>query len=129
MRESYPQVNEKSRMVNRMTEIPQAAIDAAAEAVKARHAQITGNVIPYGEPEFRADLVTAVEAAAPHMAYAAGIAAGDRIQAAETRAAELDQLARDVLASFHASGGGHRARAGQVQIGKWRAVLDGDGDG
>lgn len=44
---------------------------------------------------------------------------------ADNRAAELHALAADILSRFHATGDGHRARVGQVQIAKWQAVLDG----
>ena len=42
------------------------------------------------------------------------------------RITELGQLAADMLASFTKSLDGYRARAGQVQIGKWSATLRGD---
>jgi hypothetical protein len=44
------------------------------------------------------------------------------------RAAALEALARDMLSRFVATGDGHRARVGQVQIAKWQAVLDGGSD-
>lgn len=93
----------------------------------------------YGPPvgtytwEIVADAV--LEAAAPYLAYAAGGAAGDRIRELETtigvqtgRIGELERLAADILSRFTKGDGGHRARVGQVQIGKWQAVLDGGPD-
>lgn len=47
--------------------VPAEAVADAARAVKARHAMMTGTVIPYDEPEFRADIETALEAAAPRI--------------------------------------------------------------
>lgn len=44
------------------------------------------------------------------------------------RVAELERLAADILGRFTKGDGGHRARVGQVQIGKWQAVLDGGPD-
>lgn len=43
----------------------------------------------------------------------------------DARVAELEQLAADILSRFHATGDGHRARAGQVQIAKWENTLKG----
>lgn len=49
------------------------------------------------------------------------------LQAARARATELERLAADILASFdNTAGDGYRARVGQVQIAKWRKVLDGE---
>ena len=39
---------------------------------------------------------------------------------AEEQAGSLKALAGEILGTFNASGDGHRARAGQVQIAKWR---------
>lgn len=66
-----------------------------------------------------------LDAAAPHLAYAAGGAAGDRIRALETRIGVLQQLAGDVLGSYYKASDGYRGRVGQVQLARWQAVLDG----
>ena len=133
-----------------MPDLPAKAIDDAAEALKARHAEIAGEVIPYDEPELRADLVAVLEAAAPHIARVAAhsalcweqpddgrLIACDRMQGhqgshsweaaelAAARVAELEQLAADILDHFHQGSDGARARVGQVQIAKWRTTLDG----
>lgn len=50
--------------------LPAEAVEAAAEALKARHAEIAGDVIPYDEPELRADLVAIAMAAAPYLVAA-----------------------------------------------------------
>lgn len=42
------------------------------------------------------------------------------------RATELHDLAAAMLASFTKTDSGHSARVGQVQIAKWRKVLDGE---
>lgn len=41
------------------------------------------------------------------------------------RIAELERLAADMLSRYAAAGDGHRARVGQVQIGKWETILKG----
>jgi hypothetical protein len=47
--------------------------------------------------------------------------------AADTeRIMALTALAEDMLASFTRTDSGHSARVGQVQIAKWRKVLDGE---
>jgi hypothetical protein len=40
---------------------------------------------------------------------------------------EIKQAAEDMLDSFKRTSDGHRARAGQVQIGRWRRQIDGPG--
>ena len=42
------------------------------------------------------------------------------------RIAELEQLATDILASYHQASDGYRGRVGQMQIAKWQARLAGD---
>lgn len=37
----------------------------------------------------------------------------------------LEQLAGDVIASYHRGSDGYRGRVGQVQIARWQAVIDG----
>lgn len=61
-----------------------------------------------------------LEAAAPHMAYAAGLAAGGRLAA-------LEKLAAEILDSYTKTSDGWRGRVGQVQIARWRVRLDGPG--
>jgi hypothetical protein len=41
------------------------------------------------------------------------------------RIAELEALARDMLSRFIKTSDGHRARVGQVQIGRWEKQLGG----
>lgn len=43
---------------------------------------------------------------------------------ARTRARQLEELAADMLSRFVRTSDGHRARVGQVQVGRWQATLD-----
>jgi hypothetical protein len=47
------------------------------------------------------------------------------IQAADHHRDEMEELAAEILNAFTKGSDGYRARVGQVQIGKWRAILDG----
>jgi hypothetical protein len=91
--------------------VPDAAITAAALVL----ADVEGD-----DQTCRGVAEDVLRAAQPHLAYAAGRAAGDRIAA-------LEQLAAGMLASFSRTDAGYRARVGQVQIRRWQAVLSGDG--
>ena len=52
------------------------------------------------------------------------LAAAPAIRAAErARITELEALAADMLSRFARTPEGYRARVGQVQIGKWEAIL------
>jgi hypothetical protein len=44
----------------------------------------------------------------------------------QARAAALERLARDMLASYHQGSDGYRGRVGQMQIQRWQAVVDGE---
>lgn len=46
------------------------------------------------------------------------------LDAVAERNRDLEQLAAEILAAFHKTDGGHRARVGQVQIQKWHARLN-----
>lgn len=90
-----------------------AAIDAAAAVIPDRHLGFPGG----WEPAIsRADVERMLTAAAPHLAYAVGAAAGDRMR-------QLEQLAGELLGSYHKGSDGYRGRVGQVQIARWQAVL------
>jgi hypothetical protein len=96
--------------------VPQEAITAAATRIHVR--SCPGDCGRGGEP-YDSELDEAadiLEAAAPHLAYAAGKAAGDRIR-------ELSDLAAEILASYHQGSDGYRGRVGQVQIKRWQDRL------
>lgn len=114
-----------------MPDLNQAALDAARDAARPYAANIAEEVIThlarvpagYNVPDIiGTGLANAVRdaltAALPHLAYAAGRAAGDRI-------VQLEALATETLASYHRTSDGYRGRVGQVQIAKWQAVLNG----
>jgi hypothetical protein len=104
-----------------MTDIPPEAVAAAADLLT-EAMTVTGETPSPGELAANAGLaLLMVEAAEPHLAYAAGKAAGAGI-------VQLEQLAAAILATFVKRDDGHRARAGQVQIAKWQAILRGDDD-
>lgn len=58
-------------------------------------------------------------------AYGQPLTGADIASVADARIAELEQLAREILASFTMTDSGYRARVGQVQIRRWRARLNG----
>lgn len=49
-----------------------------------------------------------------------------RVAVLNARVAELEQLAAQMLASYHQGSDGYRGRVGQVQIARWRKTLAGD---
>jgi hypothetical protein len=101
-----------------MTDDPvtSAAITAAANAI--------GISVGRGDPT-RVMAIRALEAAVPHIALAAGAAAGDALLERDARIAELEQLAGEVLGSYYQTSDGYRGRVGQVQIARWQATLNG----
>jgi hypothetical protein len=107
--------------------IPAEAITAAAEALHKIMCLFCSEPSLRAEPPChrqpteanRAASRLVLEAAQPHLAYAAGKAAGDRI-------AQLTALAAEILASYSKTGDGYRGRVGQVQIATWTARLDGE---
>ena len=77
-----------------------------------------------------------LEAAAPHLAYAAEngnalvvISDDSAYQQARARIAALEHLAAAMLREFYPAGDGHRARVGQVTIARWRKMLEGSTGG
>jgi hypothetical protein len=115
--------------VTTMSEPPvvtEAAIQAGADAI------LTTQNASEGEPEqHEAELLAraALEAAAPHLAYAAGTAIGEAMQQQAARIAALEHLAAAMLREFYPAGDGHRARVGQVTIARWRKMLEGSTGG
>lgn len=97
---------------------------------------VTDKAIDAGEKAFRKlalevpcredrDFAVAVlEAATPWLAFTAGGLAADLLREKDERITDLEQLAAEILATFTRTEGGHRARAGQLQIQKWHARLN-----
>jgi hypothetical protein len=76
-----------------------------------------------------------LEAAAPHLAYAAEngnalvvISDDSAYQQARARIAALEHLAAAMLAEFRPTSGWHLARVGQVQVKRWETELQGSTD-
>ena len=93
--------------------------DAAIQAAALVLADVEGD-----SHTFRDVARDVLDAALPHLSWAAGSAAGDLLREKDERIAELKQLAAEILATFTRTEGGHRARVGQVQIQKWHARLN-----
>jgi hypothetical protein len=99
-----------------MPDVPQAAIDAAAEAMHCPNGDGKCGCQDAAEHEHflrldAADAKRGLQAAAPHL------------YAATARINELEILAGDILASYHQTSDGYRGRVGQVQIARWQAIL------
>lgn len=134
-----------------MPDLPPEAITAAAKVHHRMHCVTCGWPRPGcdGEPT-ELDLAATrklLEAAVPHLAAArptgiihiedgvlseAGLEElAERWKAAcstkdRERIAELEQLATEVIASYHQASDGYRGRVGQVQIAKWQTRLAGE---
>jgi hypothetical protein len=96
------------------------------EAAQAAEGCITSKAVRLA---LRVAADAALEAAAPHILARKGdpYIVGLRDGAADLRArvAELEQLASEILSRFVKTDDGHRARVGQVQIGKWETTMKG----
>lgn len=105
---------------------PPVVTDAAVRAgTKAFHALALE--VPCRED--RDFAVAVLDAAVPHLALAAGAAAGEYIQQREARVAVLEAALTDVLTRFVTTSSGRTARVSGTVLARWQAVADGTQDG